>query len=316
MTVCLAAFAENHKAIVCIADKGISYGDHIQWDSDGTKIAPINDKGTTVLFSGGEEATGRVLTSFVAHGDELGDDANQTLKKCEEYYAAEMQELIEARLLRPNLLSRTDYLEAIKAPSLNDHIYSLATKVADFDMSCDVVVCGFDAKNTPFILNIAPPGVGTNFWATGFHAVGSGWDKAVARLLFSEHKRTHPVHRAVYDVFDAKANAEMSAGVGYEWDAKVLYRNRCIFDFAEDPKKLIEQVWAKCNRSPFEKRTKDDIAQPPRDWKDAFEDISGEMERLSNTPPTDKSKGWPKARPFTSVLRSKPSVVQKSASAR
>jgi hypothetical protein len=33
MTVCLAAFAQNHQAIVCIADKGLSYGDHIQWDS-------------------------------------------------------------------------------------------------------------------------------------------------------------------------------------------------------------------------------------------------------------------------------------------
>jgi hypothetical protein len=48
MTICCAAFGDNSKAIVCIADKGISYGDTIQWDSDSSKIFPI---GTQTLSS-------------------------------------------------------------------------------------------------------------------------------------------------------------------------------------------------------------------------------------------------------------------------
>jgi hypothetical protein len=302
MTVCLVAFADYPKAIVCVADKGISYGDHIQWDSDGTKIASISSKGTTILFSGGEEATARVLSRLVAREEEIGDEPEATAKICEEEYRGAMDELIEAKFLLPNLLSRKDYLSAIRSESINDHILSIAKMVKDFEMDCSFLLCGFDAKNQPFILDLEPPGIVTNFFSTGFHAIGSGWDKAVARLLFSEHKRTNPIHRAVYDLFDAKANAEMSAGVGYEWDVKVLHAGRIIFDFTDGPKKLIEKVWAKYNRSPFEKRCKDDLPAPRRDWLKVFQEISIDIESTAATAPKDKNKGWPKARSFKSSL--------------
>jgi 20S proteasome alpha/beta subunit len=302
MTVCLAAFADYPKAIVCIADKGISYGDHIQWDSDGTKIATISSKGTTIMFSGGEEATARVLSRLVAREEEIGDDVGVTIKICEEEYSGATQELIEAKFLRPNLLSRPEYLSAVTSTSLNDHILSIAKEVKEFTLDCSFLLCGFDAKNQPFVLDLEPPGIVTNLFSTGFHAIGSGWDKAVARLLFSEHKRTNPIHRAVYDLFDAKANAEMSAGVGYEWDVKVLHAGRIIFDFTDGPKKLIEKVWAKYNRSPFDKRGKDDLGAPPRDWKQVFQDISNDIAAVAATAPQDTTKGWPKARSFKSSL--------------
>jgi hypothetical protein len=303
MTVCLTAFAEYPKAIVCIADKGIFYGDHIQWDSDGTKIATISSKGTTILFSGGEEATARVLSRLVAREKEIGDEIGATAQVCEEEYRAAMDELIEAKFLRPNLLSRTEYLSAIKSESLNDHILSIATRVTKFEMDCAFLVCGFDSKDQPFIIYLESPGIATNFFSTGFHAIGSGWDKAVARLLFSEHKRTNPIHRAVYDLFDAKANAELSAGVGYDWDVKVLHAGRMIFDFTEGPKKLIERVWAKYNRSPFDKREEDDLPSPPRDWQQIFQEISDDIATTAASAPENKAKGWPKARSFKSSLK-------------
>jgi len=303
MTVCLAAFAQEPNAIVCIADKGISYGDHIQWDSDGTKMANMNSKGTTLLFAGAEEDTARVLSRLVVRGEELGDDIAMTGALCEREYVAAMEELIEAKFLRPHLLSREQYIAAITANPLNDHLHLIAKRIDNFQMDCSFLVCGFDASNNPFILDLEPPGIATNFFTTGFHAIGSGWDKAVARLLFSEHKRTNPLHRAVYDLFDAKANAEMAAGVGYDWDVKVLYSRRCIFDFTEGPKKLIERVWAKFNRSPFDKRQKDDLPQPPSDWKKAMEDISADIEKVADVASKDKEKGWPKARSFKSDLK-------------
>jgi hypothetical protein len=311
MTICLAAFAQYPKAIVCIADKGISYPDQTQWDSDGTKIANLNSKGTTILFSGGEEATARVLSRLVAKGDEIGDDVDATIKVCEREYGLARDEVVEARFLRPNLLDRAEYISAIKANVLNDYIYSIAKQIDAFEMDCAFLVCGFDAKDQPFIINLEPPGIAINFFTTGFHAVGSGFDKPISRLLFSEHKRTHPVHRAVYDLFDAKAGAEMSAFVGYEWDAKVLYAGRCIFNFTDEPKKLFERVWAKYNRSPFEKRDKDDLKSPPTDWKQTFEFISTDMETTANTASKDKNKRWPNARSFSAYLKeTKPSGAQ------
>ncbi|SRR6266581_6091585 len=303
MTVCLAAFAQNHQAIVCIADKGLSYGDHIQWDSDSTKIAHLNDKGTTVLFAGGEIATSRVLSALVARGDELGDDKRETRKICELEFSLAMNELIEAQYLRPALLDRAEYLAALKQPALNGHIHSIAQKIEKFEMDCSFLICGYDANNSAYLFELDAPGIATDFFTTGFQAIGSGWDKAISRLLFAEHKRTHQIHRVLYDVFDAKANAEMASGVGYEWDAKILVKGRCIFELTEEPKKLVEKVWAKFNRSPFEKRTKEDLPSPPANWKKAFEELSISTIAIASKPPTDKKEAWPKARHFHAVLK-------------
>ncbi len=98
----------------------------------------------------------------------------------------------------------------------------------------------------------------------------------VARLLFSDFKRTHSVQRILYDSFDAKATAEMAVGVGYEWDATVItaFGDETIARVPIDKptKELIERAWAKHNRSPFEKREKDDIPNPPKDWKNVLLD--------------------------------------------
>jgi hypothetical protein len=39
MTICAAALAAKSKAIVCVADKAITYGDVISWESDVTLAA-------------------------------------------------------------------------------------------------------------------------------------------------------------------------------------------------------------------------------------------------------------------------------------
>ena len=46
MTVCVAALAADFNAVVCVADKALSYGEYIQWDSDSSKIVKINPSGT------------------------------------------------------------------------------------------------------------------------------------------------------------------------------------------------------------------------------------------------------------------------------
>jgi hypothetical protein len=302
MTVCLAALTENSRAICCIADKGISYGDHIQWDSDGTKMAQINTKGTTIMFSGAEDDTSRVLSRLIARGEEIGDDAEETRKICEGEYGLARDELIEIKLLNPNLLNRSEYLTALKGASLNSHILSIAKRIEAFEMNCAFLVCGFDKDHKPYILDLEPPGLATNFITTGFHAIFSGLYKAVARLLFSEHKRTDPAHRVIYDLFDAKANAEMAAGVGFEWDAEILYAGREIFRFTDEPKKMFEKIWAKFNRSPFDKRKKDDLPPPPHDWRAAVTDFSSQIETVSMV-----GMAWPKSRVITiSVKKSKP----------
>lgn len=65
--------------------------------------------------------------------------------------------------------------------------------------------------------------------------------------MFSESKRSHPIERVLYDAFDAKANAEMAIGVGYEWDADVIVSGKNQSETVpKEIKDIIERVWDKC----------------------------------------------------------------------
>lgn len=275
VTICVAALAASYKAIVCVADKALSYQEQIQWDSDGSKMITINPSGTLLMFSGDELPISKMTAALYAKGKELWYKQRPSIVKiCEDQYKGVLDELVEGTYLTPRLLKRTDYTAAITGTSINSYIKDLAEQIAAFNPQCDLLVCGFDSLGTPFILDIKTPGIASDMTMTGFQAVGIAWDKAVARLLFSEHKRTHSIERSLYDAFDAKAFAEMSQGVGYAWDAMVILENG-FHEVPEDIKKLIEKVWAKENRSPFDNyNPKEDEKGPPKDWKKRLSDFS------------------------------------------
>ena len=57
MTVCTSALAAEEKAIVCMADKALSYGDTIPWDSDSSKMFALSNEALVIMFAGSEEPT-------------------------------------------------------------------------------------------------------------------------------------------------------------------------------------------------------------------------------------------------------------------
>lgn len=152
MTVCIAAICDGGHALVCIADKALTYGSYIQWDSDSSKLIEINPSGAIILFSGGEEASSRVLGRLLAREDEVGLNAKDTANLCEEEYKLAVDELIEAKFLRPRLLTPQQYVAAISAPSMNPYMRSIAKKIDEFEMNCSLLVCGYDAATRlPFM---------------------------------------------------------------------------------------------------------------------------------------------------------------------
>jgi hypothetical protein len=265
MTVCVAALAAKTDAIICIADKALSYGGYIQWESDSEKILPLNPGGSVVMYS--DEGNGsRVLERIFEKANELGSKPrDHIIKVCEEQYKAAFDDLIEASFLRPRLLTRKEYRAAITAPEVNHLIRSLADEIKEFKMGCDLLICGFDETPAPFILYATSPGIVTDMTQVGFHAIGGGWEQAISRILLAEHKREHPIEQTLYDCFDAKANAEIAVGVGYEWDAEILVAGRGTL-VPKKVKQIIEQVWTCKSTSPFDDDV-DDEDVPPKRWR-------------------------------------------------
>jgi hypothetical protein len=269
MTVCAAALSENSKAIVCISDNGVSYGESIQWDSDSSKMFAVKEKlGPIIMFAGSEEPTSKVLAALLAHENEIGENIRKTVEICEREYKQSVDELVEAKFLTPRLLARKDYLAAISGSEINPYMRDVAENIDRFEMDSALIVCGFDSEKKAFILDLEPPGIVTDMSILGFHAIGTGSEKAISRLLFDEFRRIHTLERTPYDCFDAKANAEMAAGVGYAWDAAII-TEAGIKEVPIRIKELIEKVWAKYTRSPFDKYDKKEhMPLPPDDWQD------------------------------------------------
>ncbi len=66
MTVCLAALAAESKALVCVADGALTYGDRIQWDADIGKMYTVNPSGLLVMMS--DEGNGSRVISKLFEG--------------------------------------------------------------------------------------------------------------------------------------------------------------------------------------------------------------------------------------------------------
>jgi len=265
MTVCVAALGSGGATIVCVADKALSYGDYIQWDSDSTKLVPLGTGDTVALVAGTELYITRFL-GRIEKWDGFAGEREEIKRFLEDEFQKCLIEMQNVEVLLPHALTRPEYVAAISGGDINQHIESVATKMAKFDFDCQLLVCGYDCDSKPYIFDVSPPGKVTDFTNTGFHAIGSGAEKAISRVLFSEHTRDHGVSQTLFDCFDAKANAEMAVGVGYAWDASFVTM-RGSFTAHDGVKPLIEKVWSKFSRSPFAKRNKDDLPDPPTNWQ-------------------------------------------------
>jgi hypothetical protein len=272
MTICAAALAAKSRAIVCVADKALSYGDYITWESDSTKIIPLSHPGCLAMFSGEEEGISRVISALSAK-ENLGATASEIAKTCEGEYKTCVQELVDHRFLFPRLLTRDQYQRAVSAKQSNPIIESLSAEIKAFNIACDLLICGFDSQSRPFILYQSnPSGTVSDLTMTGFGAIGSGYSYTLARLLFLTHKKEDDLDKVLYDTYDAKFSAEMSPSVGTDWDAVVIHLDQDatphITPVAEEINELIESVWFhKMALSPYEKPKDSDPDPPPKNWK-------------------------------------------------
>jgi hypothetical protein len=234
------------------------------------------------MMSGDEVGTSRVLAALDAV-ESLGNTKAEIKKKCEEIYIECVNELIEQKFIKPRLLTRQIYENAIQKEQVNSVIQGIAAEINRYDINCDFILSGFDSKKRPFILTLtAPDGTVTDMTSTGFAAIGSGFAYAQSRLLFLAHKREDDLDKAMYDVFDAKASAEMSPTVGTDSDSVIVYLGKQgeikVKIVEEHISELIERVWFdKAALSPYETRSDDQPEQPPKKWKQMLRKYAADL---------------------------------------
>ena len=273
MTVCVAAFAEKSKAIVCIADRAItypSYGSPVQSDSGMKKIMDVGDTRWVALFSGDSSFAQQVVANLATKAKAKGEGASDfdwMEPNAELAYQECYEQFVEDQVLRPFLLKRETFISRSKdlQPLDSQIVSSVNTKLAEFEFSCQLMFCGFDS-NGPHIFTVVEPGAAQWNDLEGYNAIGIGREAATSRIAFLEIKSEDSLPSVFYDLFDAKVASEIIQGVGLEWDGRILVNGKSPIEIQEKAKKLIDQMWMVHNRGPYyPEMDEDDI--PPQTYR-------------------------------------------------
>jgi hypothetical protein len=278
VTICIAALAQKGEAIVCVADKMLSVGDYLQWDSDVTKI--IHAKGTSAvgLIAGTLSHCEDVLNNLA--GTDFGENLDESVIKLRNSYKNSFERFQETEVLFRHGLDRESYrslLGTTQVPRVLERIADEMDKFSSEKWDCDLMMCGFDSQRAAFIMSAITPGNVSVQTIEGYHSIGIASEIAKSRLLFSKYKREHPLGRVLFDVLDAKINAEMSSGVGFSWDAHIVFPDGIGMVPEEPLKDLLERAWDHHNLSPFEAwNPKENSEKPPENWKEQILNIKKE----------------------------------------
>jgi hypothetical protein len=246
MTVCVAAICENSNAIVCVADKAITLNQSIQWDADASKILTIGNPKRRppclALFSG-EEDFSLDLVATLTKDANFGTSLRESMVIAETAYKKLVDERIETEVLVPKLLKKSDYISLLNGTSVtSEYVKSLAREINEYEINCSVLVCGFE-KEKGFIFQVAYPGRARDCTHTGYEAIGSGSEMAMARMLRLEAARSHGLMNCLYNAFDAKASAEIIGSVGGSWDATVILPWRAQKKVPRNVMGTLESIW-------------------------------------------------------------------------
>lgn len=291
MTVCVAAIAAKSKAIVMIADKAITYGAErpMQADVGIKKILPIGETGWHALIGGDPSFAQEVIDVAVGHITNEHHQENavipntaRAMMHCMKLaYKSVRKQFVSDKILSPRLL---DENKLEKLPE--DYVIEIYALLANYPITCSLLVCGFDSRGTPHIFSVTSPGIATNHDIPGFHAVGVGRDIAIGELYQFETKSTESLDTALYEVFDAKANAELIQGVGYEWDCSVLVADREPIEITRAARKAVEAMFEEATASPYHPKWGVAFNKIPK-WK---QDLKGFTDSVFKPNPKSTSR--------------------------
>lgn len=278
MTVCIAAMAAESKAIVCIADRKLTYpgyGGNSESDSAILKIidlpghwcALFSCQNLTfpkrVLDQVESKLTGKTDVSLI----EMETAVKQSFETC-------WWDEIEDHILKPILLTRADFAQrpTTQQPLDRSLVVKLAKEMSEYKQICSIIFCGFEG-NTPHIFTAsAPLDVDPSDWE-GFAIVGEGLETARNQMLWNGYEKDDTLPEVLYEVFNAKVATEVLQTIGYEWNWRILVPGKKPEPLPDEIDKAIDKLWIEHNLSPFSRKSRVKPEQVEK-WKKDVKDFT------------------------------------------
>ena len=174
----------------------------------------------------------------------------------------------EDEVLRPRFLNLELYRKGISDDAMREATDE-ELAVFEHEDTAELLLCGFDSVGQAAIVRVD---LRTQERESGFGAVGSGADIARSRLIWQKTQPSDELARVLYEVYEAKAHAEMNAFVGPSVDAFVMYGNgeRNLRMISEDTKTALNAVFRYNDQTPFLIARRDGELErpaPSQDWE-------------------------------------------------
>jgi hypothetical protein len=164
ITVCIAALADEARAIVLVSDKALTYGGAytpaIQGESRGIeKLLPIEGSHWVALISGDPTFAETVVEQVewrLRNNPELGGSVAQFTELVKSEYQAVRNRAITDRVLGRRLLTADMLLNrpADVQPLPSSLFDQVAREIADFSTGCSLLIAGFDDKGLGRIFTV------------------------------------------------------------------------------------------------------------------------------------------------------------------
>ncbi len=219
MTVCIAAICENGKSAVVAADRLRSWVDYgFQLDLEERKVRFLTDQ-IAFLFTG-DGSTAREITARIRPSDKRESVeviADLAQKACADITLQQIkrnvrfdQTLAALRIKKDNdeRETRTKFLDLVM------------NKIQAHETGFLAIVAGVDSEGARLFLVNDKIRASTN--DSGFMAIGSGDQHAMASLIRRPHTKSASLQQTVYNVYEAKRSAEISWAVGPSTDIAII----------------------------------------------------------------------------------------------
>jgi hypothetical protein len=261
MTVCIAAIAAESKAVVCIADRALTYAGYAANSESDSAIAKIVDlPGNWCAMFSCDSLTfpKRVLDSVVA---QLLGEARVTLAQMEAAvklaYETCWWNEIEDHVLKPILLTKNDFVarKSDLLPLDSQLVLKLAKEMSEYKQVCSMIFCGFDGDMPHLFVANTPVDIDPADWE-GFAAVGSGLETARNQMLWSRYSKDDSLPSVLYDVFNAKVATEVLQTIGYAWNWRIIVPGKKPEPLPKEVDKFIDKLWAEYSQSPFSEKSR------------------------------------------------------------
>jgi hypothetical protein len=215
MTICIAAITMegNSEHIVFSTDHMVTtyMG---QFEHSILKYSKLNEN--TVAMLAGQV----LLFDDLIKLNDTDTNYEQIKKQVFKNFKEKRQEIIKEEIFDIFGINQEFFIDSLQKEIPNPFIQTILTKVVEFNLNTQILLIGF-VDQFAQITDINEHGV-NDFRSMNFHAIGSGAVQAENTLLFQKHSKTTPLLPAIYNVYKAKRNAEVSEGVGRETEMLVL----------------------------------------------------------------------------------------------